>query len=278
MIDTHTHFYDPSRPEGVPWPPRDNDLLYRTVLPADWRALARPTGVTGTVVVEASPWPADNHWLLALADAHDDILGVVGNVRPGASAFAATVAQLAAHPSFCGIRWGGACFRAADRRDEVAAAAAVVAGHRLTLDVLGGVDCFAGVAALAAALPELSIVVNHVGSVCIDSAAPDADWAAGVVQLAAAPNINMKVSGMMELCTTRPAPAAPACYQPTIDALWSAFGEDRLLFGSNWPVCEVAGDYATAVAVTRACIEPFGAAARDKVFNDNARAVYRLGG
>ena len=67
IIDTHTHFYDPTRPEGVPWPPADNELLYRTVLPEHHRALAVPEGVTGTVVVEASAWLADNQWILDLA-------------------------------------------------------------------------------------------------------------------------------------------------------------------------------------------------------------------
>src|ERR1700730_10300168 len=56
LIDTHTHFYDPTRAQGVPWPPRDDKLLYRTVLPKDYRDLPLPRHVTGTVVVEASPW------------------------------------------------------------------------------------------------------------------------------------------------------------------------------------------------------------------------------
>jgi hypothetical protein len=67
VIDTHTHFYDPSRPGGVPWPPKDSKLLYRTVLPDDWAAVAGPQGVRETVVVEASPLVEDNQWVLDLA-------------------------------------------------------------------------------------------------------------------------------------------------------------------------------------------------------------------
>src|SRR3954466_9628238 len=67
IVDTHTHFYDPRRPGGVPWPPESDKLLYRPVLPADYLALARPLGIVGTVVVEASPRVADNDWLLELA-------------------------------------------------------------------------------------------------------------------------------------------------------------------------------------------------------------------
>src|SRR5689334_25281079 len=67
VIDTHTHFYDPNRPQGVPWPPRDDKLLYRTVLPKEYRAQPVPRPVTGTVVVEASPWVEDTQWVLDLA-------------------------------------------------------------------------------------------------------------------------------------------------------------------------------------------------------------------
>src|SRR5882757_7999637 len=80
VIDTHTHFYDPTRAQGVPWPPREDKLLYRTVLPRDYRALPVPRSVTGTVVVEASPWVEDNQWVLDLA-AHDPfIVGLVGGL------------------------------------------------------------------------------------------------------------------------------------------------------------------------------------------------------
>ena len=60
IVDAHTHFYDPSRPLGVPWPPRNDSLLYRAVLPRHYREFARPLGVSGTIVVEASPWVEDN--------------------------------------------------------------------------------------------------------------------------------------------------------------------------------------------------------------------------
>ena len=70
VIDSHTHFYDPSRPEGVPWPPPDDKVLRRTVLPAEWERVVAPLGVTGTVAVEASPWVEDTQWLLDLAERH----------------------------------------------------------------------------------------------------------------------------------------------------------------------------------------------------------------
>src|SRR3990172_1342684 len=82
IIDCHTHFYDPTRPEGVPWPSKDDKLLYRRVLPEDYKRVARPLGVTGTVVVEASPWVEDNEWVLDLAAKDPFLVGLVGHLDP----------------------------------------------------------------------------------------------------------------------------------------------------------------------------------------------------
>lgn len=79
LIDTHVHFYDPARPEGVPWPAQDNALLYRTVLPDEWERLVAPLGTGGTTVVEASEWVADNQWLLDLAEKQ-----AAARLQPGA--------------------------------------------------------------------------------------------------------------------------------------------------------------------------------------------------
>ena len=95
IVDTHTHFYDPYRPEGVPWPPQDNSLLYRRVLPDDYKAVALTEGVTGTVVVEASEWVEDNRWILELAATEPFIVGFVGNLDPESDDFERHLASLA---------------------------------------------------------------------------------------------------------------------------------------------------------------------------------------
>src|SRR5205085_9380769 len=104
VIDTHTHFYDPARPQGVPWPAKDDPFLYRTVLPPEYEGLARPLGVTGTVVVEASPWVEDNQWVLDLAARDPFLVGVVGNLGPGEDDFAAHLTRFAKNRLFRGIR------------------------------------------------------------------------------------------------------------------------------------------------------------------------------
>src|SRR5258705_12843122 len=77
IIDTHIHLYDPNRPQGIPWPPKDNTLLYRPTLPADFQTATRGLGVTGVVVVEASVWLEDNQWILDLAKENSIIKGFV---------------------------------------------------------------------------------------------------------------------------------------------------------------------------------------------------------
>src|SRR5512133_2472255 len=102
-IDTHTHFYDPSRPQGVPWPSPNEKLLYRTVLPKQYRTLKVPQTISGTVVVEASPWVEDNQWVLDLAAKEPFILGLVGNLPVGTKPFAQHLKRFAANPLFRGI-------------------------------------------------------------------------------------------------------------------------------------------------------------------------------
>jgi predicted TIM-barrel fold metal-dependent hydrolase len=86
MIDTHIHLYDPTRPQGVPWPAKTDALLYKPMLPETFAAMVRPLGITGAIVVEASAWVEDNQWVLDLAKEHRVIVGLVGHLEPGASA------------------------------------------------------------------------------------------------------------------------------------------------------------------------------------------------
>src|SRR5664279_768305 len=83
VIDTHIHVYDPTRPQGVPWPPKNLDILYSPHLPARFVTLTEKLGVVGAVVVEASPWVEDNHWVLDVAKDNPIIVGFIGNLELG---------------------------------------------------------------------------------------------------------------------------------------------------------------------------------------------------
>jgi len=275
IIDTHTHFYDPSRPQGVPWPPADNELLYRTVLPKHHRALAEPEGVTGTVVVEASGWVEDNQWILDLAANDPWIAGLVGHLEPGQPDFRDQVARFAANPLFKGIRVGGGYFADIEQGGFLGDMEALLS-HNLELDVLLSTEQLAGVAQLASRLPELRLVINHVAHVPIDGREPDAAWVDAMGRVAEQPRVYCKVSALVEMSQVQPAPTDPAFYVPTLDALWRAFGEDRLVYGSNWPVSDRAGEYGTVIGVVRDYFEAKGAAAAAKYWHGNAEVAYNL--
>lgn len=275
-IDCHTHFYDPGRPQGVPWPAKSDTALYRPVYPRDYKALAAPLGITGTVVIEASAWPADNDWILDLAAPEPGIRGFVGHLTPGAPAFAADVSRLARNPLFRGIRVSGgdvAGLSAASQLRDLE----ILADHDLSLDVNGNVASLPSVAAVARAVPRLRIVIDHVANVPIDGKAPPAEWLNGMRAAAAQPRVYCKVSGLVEGSGRRDgkAPADVEFYRPVLDAVWERFGGERVIFGSNWPVSEVFAPLATVHRIVREYFAARGEAASRRYFAGNAQVAYK---
>jgi L-fuconolactonase len=274
MIDTHTHFYDPTRPQGVPWPPKDNKLLYRTVLPAHYKTLAEPEGVTGTIVVEASAWLDDNQWVLDLAANEPFIAGLVGHIDPNRPEFGADLDRFAANPRFRGIRCGGAFFEDVEKGTFLADMEKLAAKD-LELDVLVRRPHFGGLLKLAKTVPALRIVVDHIAHMPIDGESITAEWQEIYQQMAGQPNIFTKVSAVMEQSVIQPAPTGVDYYRPALDALWNAFGPDRLIYGSNWPVVERAASFVDSLNLVKVYFAEKGEVATAKYFWQNAQAVYK---
>lgn len=275
IIDTHTHFYDPSRKEGVPWPP-EGSPLYRTVLPEDWRKVAAPCGVHETVVVEASEWVADNQWVLDLAAEDKSIVGLVGNLDPHDGAFETNLRRLAANPLFRGVRWRSNLVSLNEGWDEVVAGARLLAGLDLQLDINGPVEVLERVAALSKEVPDLRIVIDHVGGAG-DPRAIKSGWAEAMQTLAKQAKVFVKVSGMPEQTKNEwgEAPVETEFYLPILNPLWDWFGEDRLIYGSNWPVSDKGTSYASVLGIVRPFYEGKGAEAAEKYFSLNAKAAYQ---
>jgi L-fuconolactonase len=276
IIDTHTHFYDPTRPQGVPWPPPDDPLLYRPVLPAEYRSLAEPLGIAGTVVVEASPWVEDNQWVLELAADEPYLMGLVGHLKPGQPDFAQQLERFARNPRFRGIRTGLWGVQFDPRGDAFARDLERLSERDLALDVLVGPEQLPAVAQLAERLPALRIVVDHCANVRIDGHTPPTAWRHGLQLCADRPNVFMKVSGLVEGTGhgDGSAPRDVEFYRPVLDAVWNAFGEDRVLFGSNWPVSARFAPLATVHAIVAEYFAGQGANASSRFFQHNAHRVY----
>jgi L-fuconolactonase len=278
IIDTHTHFYDPTRPQGVPWPPKDDRVLCRTVLPRHYKALLNAEPVTRTVVVEASPLWEDNQWILDLAAQEPHfIVGFVGNLTPGGRDFQTHLKQLAANPVFRGLRIRPAPARRQWDEKSFLDDLKALAGLDRSLDLVGGTETLELAAKLARAIPSLRIVVDHLAGVRIDGKEPATAWQEAIRAAARQRTVYMKISGLVEGSGAQggKAPRDLEFYRPTLDAVWKTFGEDRLIYGSNWPVCELFSDLATVQRLALNYFKPKGPGALAKVFSKNSQRAYQ---
>lgn len=274
-VDCHTHIYDPTRPQGVPWPPREEGRLYRPVLPSHLRKVSAPHRVTGTIIVEASEWLADNDWVLEHAAKDKFILGVVGRLALEDPEFERHLRRLSRNPLFRGIRVRGA---ASPKAIEPAAERALrlLADFDLTLDF----NCLPTQLPVAAQLakqhPRLRMVVNHLANLTIDGKAPPAVWVDGMKAVAENERVFLKISGLVE-GTRRDdfrAPRELAYYRPVLDAVTDIFGVNRLLFASNYPVSELFAPYATVIGLIEQYFGEKGPETLRLVAADNSRRAY----
>ena len=275
IIDCHTHFYDPTRPEGIPWPSRGSSL-YRTVLPKHLRELKQYRKITGTVIVEASPLVEDNTWLLDLAKEDPFIVGIVGNLMPGKDEFAGHLDRFVRNPLFRGIRVSSKTVTDLLNSSSLDDLKKMI-DHDMSLDVNGGPDTPAIVATLAEKLPALRIVQNHIGNVRITADPPPADWKAGIEAAAKHANVFCKISALVEGASRdgQKAPTEMSFYKPYIDFVWNAFGDDRVIYGSNWPVSENAADYKTLQRIVMEYAAEQGKDATAKFCSMNASHAYK---
>jgi L-fuconolactonase len=265
IIDTHTHFYDPSRPQGVPWPSPKETQLYRTVLPRHFKQIAQPLGVTGTVVVEASPWVEDNQWVLDLAKDDPFLVGLVGHLEPGEPEFKTHLERFRKNRLFLGIRVGPA------KLEKGAEDFARLSDAGLELDILGPASMFPAVVRFADRFPRLRIVLNHLPQ---DFPAEAAPLRAALRELASRPQVFAKVSGVLRTVNGRTSTRVDD-YREPLDELWSLFGPDRVIYGSDWPVSERRAPYAGVLKVVMDYFTAKGEDAAEKYFWKNSRAAYR---
>lgn len=276
-VDTHTHFYDPTRPEGVPWPAQNDPVLYRRVLPADYRAIAEPRGITGTVVVEASPWVEDNQWVLDLAAKDPFVLGLVGHLQPGTEEFARHFPRFAQNPKFLGIRVGAEALGKGLEQLEYVTDLQRLASAGRELDVNGPPRLLELIPKLTQAAPDLRVVINHLANVRIDGDKLPDEWSRQLRAAAKSKNVFLKVSALVEGAAQggREAPRDPAYYGPVLKFVWDVFGEDRVIYGSNWPVSARFAPYEVVQEIVESFAKERGAEATEKFFWRNALAAYR---
>jgi predicted TIM-barrel fold metal-dependent hydrolase len=276
VVDTHTHFYDPTRSQGVPWPPRGEKQLYRRVLPKDYLGLPIPRRVSGTVVVEASPWVDDNQWVLDLAAKEPFIVGVVGNLPVGSKQFAGHLKRFTGNKLFRGIRIRDRKLDGTLEDPAFVSDLKLLADHGLSLDLVGGSEIPPYAVELAKKIPALRVIVDHLAGVVVDGRQPSADWVRGMKGLVPHTNIYCKLSGLVEGTGKRDgsAPHDVEYYRPVLDCMREMFGVKRLIYASNWPVSELYAPLATVQGIIGDYFRSCGRRAEEQVCALSGRAAY----
>jgi L-fuconolactonase len=273
QIDAHQHFwhYDPAR-DG--WITEEMSILRRDFLPDELKPLLDSLGVDGTVAVQADQSEAETRFLLGLAESHPFIRGVVGWVDLMAPALEARLEHFSMFGRLCGVRHIAQAepddFLA---RDDLARGIALLSEFGLTYDILVYPRQLPAVVSLVEKLPESPFVVDHLAKPLIREG-QTLPWATHMNELARYPNVWCKLSGLVTEADWRR--WRPEDIRPYLDIVFEAFGPDRLMFGSDWPVCVLAASYRQVWELLDSYASQLSRADRAKVFGDNAASFYGL--
>lgn len=276
LIDAHQHFWRLADRAGH-WPPVTLGAIYRDFGPADLQATLQACGVTATVLVQSLPSQADTHFLLDIAEQNPFVLGVVGWTDLLAADAPQQIAALARNPKLKGLRP-----MLQDLPDpqwiaklSLAPALQAMQAHGLVFDALVLPCHLQPLYAMAQRHPGLRIVVDHAAKPAIASQTLD-PWRSDMLALAALPQVHCKLSGLL---TEAGHQATAQALQPYVDHVLNAFGPHRLLWGSDWPVLNLAASYPDWLAMARSlCRHHPGVddAGMADIFGGTARRVYQL--
>ena len=282
IVETHIHFWQVTRPGGVPWPTPAEGPIYRDVLPGDYLPIAKANGILTAGVVEASGIVEDNQFILDLVKGDNFFSTYVGNLDIGAPTFAHDLKRFSKDRRWVGIRG----FLTGPPEGITLSPAQLASLQDLerrgmTLDIIsrGTKNPKDQVQALCTAVPDLRIIIDHLGGA---KGPPPVDptWELEIRRLAdVCPNLYMKFSSFYDMYAPGdvvfPTPTDLGSYKAHFDVLMTAFGSDRLIWGSNWPVISLHGTFEAQVAIAEEYLAPMGTAVRDNVMFKNALTFYR---
>jgi len=275
VIDAHQHFWRLAR-GGYAWLTPDIGVLYRDFEPADLAPLLARNDVTASVVVQAAANEAETHFLFELAREHAFIKGVVGWTEFDAPDVARRIAALVAagagklkglRPMIQDIADGGWV-----ARPRLDAAFAAMIDHGLVFDALVKPRHFGALLSRLQRQPQLRCVIDHAGKPDIAHDGFDA-WARSLERLARETGACCKLSGLL----TEAAPGATAAdLAPYVEHVFACFGAERVLWGSDWPVLDLASDYGAWFAMARNLVASCATGFETQIFGANAVSLYRL--
>ena len=272
-LDSHQHFwsYDAAQ---YPWIPKGSPL-HRDWLPDDLAPLLAGSGLDGCIAVQARQTVEESRWLLSLADRSRIVHGVVGWVDLRSERVSEQLAELSRHPKFRGVRHVVQEEPDVDFMLGAEFQRGIEALHQFgfTYDILVFPKQLPAAIELVRKFPVQQFVLDHIAKPDI-KAGTMSPWREQMRELANAPNVFCKVSGMVT--ESNHAHWKATDFTPYLDVVFEAFGEDRVMFGSDWPVCLLAGEYARVFALVSEYAKQFSAAAREKLFGGNAARFYGI--
>jgi L-fucono-1,5-lactonase len=275
IVDSHQHFWQVGRFE-YPWMSSDVPALYRDYLPPALKPILRQNDIGSTVLVQASNSLSESQWLLGLADRYSFIAGVVGWLDLMDAQLEQQLAALTKNPKFKGVRH----LVESEPEDDWLIQPAVLQGLKtlasrgITYDLLVHTRHLRHVRTVAESCPELSLVVDHMAKPPIATGAIS-EWARELKEVAAFPNVFCKLSGLVTEANHKTWKTADL--RPFVECALELFGPQRLMFGSDFPVCLLAAPYERVLGSFQDLLKELDDEDQDGIFKENARNFYRLG-
>lgn len=273
MIDTHNHYWRYGTSD-LYWMTPDLAPLQRTFTPDDIKPLFDAIGVSYSVIVQAARSRADTEWYLDLAATYEHVAAVIGWVDLEDPDVGDTLDSYMDSSYFQGIRATAENEPDSDwlSRSEVLRGIERISERGLRLELLVNVPHLRHVPSIAERYPEMHMVVDHLAKPPIASSTLD-EWYRGMEALAPYPNIWFKISGLLTEADESPTAEK---IRPVVSFAKEAYGTDRLMWGSDWPVCTLAADYETTFRTVREVLEPLADEERDAIYRANASRFYRV--
>lgn len=271
QIDTHIHLYD-TRRTSVRWPEKSLGLPEHVYVP-DFLSVASVSGIRRMISVECTvggPEEVDR-WTLTLTENDPAVAAVIACADMTAEDFPEVHARFSAFPKYRGIRTGAIA-------DERLAAfdrnfACMETGRARVTELLASPAEIEKLLPVIRKHPKIRFVLNHMPGCTAGPEAQSAETLRFLAAMAAEDNVYMKVSSFISKAP-RPASGDPAFYASGFNACLNAFGPDRCLFGSDWPVLTLRGSYDDAVRAITGWLEPLGKETAEKIMGGNAVLVY----
>ena len=274
IIDSHQHFWQVGRFD-YPWMSSSVEVLYQDYLSDQLQPVLAENGVSKTVLVQASNSVEESRWLLSLADSHPFIAGVVGWVDLMSADVGRQLDELSAHPKFKGVRHLVESEPGDDWlvQPEVLRGLHRLADYGLSYDLLVHTRHLKYMPTVADSCPGLSLVIDHMSKPPIANG-EITGWFNELKPVAANPNIQCKLSGLITEAnwTTW----TPNDLRPFVERALELFGPERLMFGSDHPVCLLAGSYKRVLESFQEILAELNEHDRERIFATNAANFYRL--